>query len=124
MIPAPFDHVAPTSVEEALQALAQAAGDGKEVKVLGGGQSLIPVLRLRMAAPELLVDLSRVAGLRGVREDGDALVIGAMTTHDDVHHDAAVRRHARLLSLAAETVADPQVRHRGTFGGALVHAGR
>ncbi len=122
MIPAAFDHVAPTSVDEALQLLAHAASEGKDVKVLGGGQSLIPVLRLRMAAPELLVDLSRVEGLRGVRDDGDALVIGAMTTHDEVHHDPLVREHALLLSLAAETVADPQVRHRGTLGGALVHA--
>jgi carbon-monoxide dehydrogenase medium subunit len=122
VIPAAFDHVAPTSVDEALQLLAHAASEGKDVKVLGGGQSLIPVLRLRMAAPELLVDLSRVEGLRGVRDDGDALVIGAMTTHDEVHHDPLVREHALLLSLAAETVADPQVRHRGTLGGALVHA--
>ena len=122
MIPVAFDHVAPTSVDEALQALAQAASDGKDVKVLGGGQSLIPVLRLRMAAPELLVDLSKVDGLRGVRDDGDALVIGAMTTHDQVAKDASIKEHALLLSKAAETVADPQVRHRGTFGGALVHA--
>ncbi len=122
MIPVAFDHVAPTSVDEALQALAQAASEGKDVKVLGGGQSLIPVLRLRMAAPELLVDLSKVDGLRGVRDDGDALVIGAMTTHDQVAKDASIKEHALLLSKAAETVADPQVRHRGTFGGALVHA--
>jgi aerobic carbon-monoxide dehydrogenase medium subunit len=122
VIPAAFDHVAPTSVDEALQLLADAASEGKDVKVLGGGQSLIPVLRLRMAAPELLVDLSRVEGLRGVRDDGDALAIGAMTTHDEVHHDPLVREHALLLSLAAQTVADPQVRHRGTLGGALVHA--
>ena len=94
MIPAAFDYVAPTSVDEALQALAQAASDGKDVKVLGGGQSLIPVLRLRMAAPELLVDLSKVDGLRGVRDDGDALVIGAMTTHDQVAKDASIKEHA------------------------------
>lgn len=122
MIPAEFDYKAPTSVEEALSVLRDALAAETEVKVLGGGQSLIPVLRLRMAAPELVVDLSRIAELAGVRDDGDAIVIGAMTTHDDVSRDPLVRQHALLLSLAAETVADPQVRHRGTFGGALVHA--
>ncbi len=122
MIPAAFDYVAPTTLDEALSALGQAVSEGKDVKVLGGGQSLIPVLRLRMAAPELLIDLSRVEGLSGVRDDGDAIVIGAMTTHDEVHRHPLVHEHAALLSRAAETVADPQVRHRGTFGGSLVHA--
>ena len=74
MIPAPFDYVAPTTVEEALSALAEA---GEDAKVLAGGQSLLPVLRLRLAAPTLVVDLGRIEELRGVREDGDALVIGA-----------------------------------------------
>ena len=120
MIPAAFDYEAPGSVEEALQLLA-GAGD-REVKVLAGGQSLLPVLRLRMAAPDLIVDLGRVAELRGVRDDGDAIVIGAMTTHDDVTREPLIRQHALLLSLAAQTVADPQVRHRGTFGGSLAHA--
>jgi carbon-monoxide dehydrogenase medium subunit len=120
VIPAAFDYEAPGSVEEALSVLAGAAD--REVKVLAGGQSLIPVLRLRMNAPDLVVDLSRVAGLRGVRDDGDAIVIGAMTTHDDVTREPLVRQHALLLSLAAQTVADPQVRHRGTFGGSLAHA--
>lgn len=122
MIPAEFDYAAPTSLEEALGVLRDAAAAGTDVKVLGGGQSLMPVLRLRMAAPELVVDLRRVPGLAGVREEGDALVIGAMTTHDTVSRDPLVRRHALLLSLAAQTVADPQVRHLGTFGGNLVHA--
>jgi len=120
VIPAAFDYAAPTTVDEALQALA-GAGD-REVKVLGGGQSLLPVLRLRMATPELVVDLGRIPELRGVSEDGDALLIGAMTTHSTVNKDPLVRQHAALLSLAAGTVADEQVRHRGTFGGALVHA--
>ena len=120
MIPAPFDYVAPTTVDEALQALA-GAGD-REVKVLGGGQSLLPVLRMRLAAPELVVDLSRVEELRGVTEDGDVLTVGAMTTHDEVSRHPLLRQHALLLSLAAATVADPQVRHRGTLGGNLVHA--
>jgi carbon-monoxide dehydrogenase medium subunit len=113
MIPAPFDYFAPTSVEEALTLL----GRHEDAKVLAGGQSLIPVLRLRLAAPQVIVDLGRIEELRGVREDGDALVIGAMTTHSVVNSDPLVAEHARLLSLATETVADPQVRRRGPFGG-------
>jgi carbon-monoxide dehydrogenase medium subunit len=120
VIPAAFDYEAPTTVDEAVGLLA-GAGD-REVKVLAGGQSLLPVLRLRMAAPDLVVDLGRIAELRGVRDDGDALVIGTMTTHDDVTREPLIRQHALLLSLAAQTVADPQVRHRGTFGGSLAHA--
>jgi aerobic carbon-monoxide dehydrogenase medium subunit len=92
------------------------------VKVLAGGQSLIPVMRLRLAAPETVVDLTKVAELRGVREEGDAIVIGAMTTHSDVLSDPLIARYAPLLAQATETVADRQVRHRGTFGGALAHA--
>lgn len=122
MIPAPFDYAAPASVEEAVSTLSGLTSSGTDVKVLAGGQSLLPVLRLRMAAPETIVDLGRIEELRGVREDGDALVIGAMTTHDTVTRDPLVRQHALLLALAAETVADPQVRHRGTFGGSLAHA--
>jgi carbon-monoxide dehydrogenase medium subunit len=118
MIPAAFDYHAPTSVEEALQLLAS-SGD---VKVLAGGQSLIPVLKLRLAAPEVIVDLGRIDSLRGIREEGDTLVIGAMTAHDDVARSSVVAEHALLLSKAVKTVADPQVRHRGTFGGALAHA--
>jgi carbon-monoxide dehydrogenase medium subunit len=78
MIPAPFAYARPTTVDEALQAI---ASGGEDVKIMAGGQSLIPVMRLRLAAPETVVDLSRVAELRGVRDDGDAIVIGAMTTH-------------------------------------------
>jgi aerobic carbon-monoxide dehydrogenase medium subunit len=120
VIPAAFDYEAPASVDEALQVLA-GAGD-REVKVLAGGQSLMPVLRLRLAAPELVVDLGRIVELRGVRDDGDAVVIGAMTTHDDVTREPLIRQHALLLAEAARTVADPQIRHRGTFGGSLAHA--
>ena len=118
MIPAAFDYHAPTSVEEALQLL----GSSDDVKVLAGGQSLIPVLKLRLAAPEVIVDLGRIESLRGIREEGDDLVIGAMTLHEDVARSSVVATHALLLSKAAQTVADPQVRHRGTFGGALAHA--
>ncbi len=119
MIPAAFDYEAPTTVEDALALLA-GAGD-REVKVLAGGQSMLPVLRMRMASPDVVVDLGRIEALRGVREDGDAILIGAMTTHDEVVRNPLIREHALLLSLAAETVADPQVRHRGTFGGSLAH---
>ncbi|MGQ0839338.1 FAD binding domain-containing protein [Actinokineospora sp.] len=119
MIPSAFDYVAPTSVDDAVRALAEA---GEDAKVLAGGQSLLPVLRMRLAAPTVLIDLGKVAELRGVREDGDAIVIGAMTTHYDVQRDAMVHEHARLLQVATDTVADPQVRHRGTFGGSIAHA--
>jgi carbon-monoxide dehydrogenase medium subunit len=119
MIPAAFDYHAPTSVEEALRLLAES---GDDVKVLAGGQSLLPVLKLRLAAPEVVVDLGRIDALRGVREDGVALVIGAMTPHHEVASDPLVQQHALLLREATRTVADPQVRHRGTFGGALAHA--
>lgn len=119
MIPAPFDYVRPSTVDEAVQALAAA---GEDAKVLAGGQSLLPVLRMRLATPTMLIDLGRVAELRGVREDGDTLVIGAMTTHYDVQRDALVASHAALLKEATDTVADPQIRHRGTLGGAIAHA--
>ncbi|HEY8302893.1 MAG TPA: xanthine dehydrogenase family protein subunit M [Jatrophihabitans sp.] len=119
MIPASFDYARPTSVSEAVSALGAAGEDGK---VLAGGQSLIPVLRLRLAYPSTIVDVGRIEELRGVRDDGDAIVIGAMTTHDSVMNDALVQQHAPLIAQATATVADPQVRHRGTFGGALAHA--
>ena len=122
MIPAQFEYHAPTTVDEALRLLAEVEASGRDVKVLGGGQSLLPVLRLRMAAPEVVVDLNKIPDLRGVREEGDAVVIGAMTTHDNMTREPLVRQHALLLSVASATVADPQVRHRGTFGGAIVHA--
>jgi carbon-monoxide dehydrogenase medium subunit len=119
VIPADFEYVAPTTLAEAVAALGEA---GEDAKILAGGQSLIPVLRLRLAFPTTLVDLSRVAELRGVTDDGGALVIGAMTKHSDVIEDPLVQQHAPLLAVATSTVADPAVRHRGTFGGALAHA--
>ena len=119
MIPVAFDYTAPSTVDEAVRALAEA---GEDAKVLAGGQSLLPVLRMRLAAPTTLIDLGKISELRGVREDGDALVIGAMTTHYDVQRDHLVAEHASLLKKATDTVADPQVRHRGTFGGSIAHA--
>src|SRR5699024_9765654 len=119
MIPVDFHYHAPASLAEALDVLSQAGDEGQ---VLAGGQSLIPVLKLRMAAPETLIDLGRVPELTGVTDDGDAITIGAMTPHDVIAHNPLVREHAALIAEATATVADPQVRHRGTFGGALVPA--
>lgn len=119
MIPPAFDYVRATSVDEAVGALAQ---NGDDAKVLAGGQSLLPLLRLRLAYPSVLVDVGGVADMRGVRDDGDAIVIGAATRHADVIADPLVRQHAPLIGLATQTVADRQVRHRGTFGGSLAHA--
>jgi aerobic carbon-monoxide dehydrogenase medium subunit len=119
MIPAKFEYLAPTSVEDALSALAE---HGDDAKLIAGGQSLLPVLRMRLNAPEMVIDLGKIDSMRGVREDGDAIVIGALTTHSDVVTDAVIKEHALLLSRAAAEVADNQVRHRGTFGGALAHA--
>jgi carbon-monoxide dehydrogenase medium subunit len=119
MIPAVVDYVKPSSVDEALSAL---SAGGEDAKVLAGGQSLIPLLRLRLAAPSLLVDLTGIAEMRGIREEGDSIVIGAMTTHSTVLNDPLVARYATLVAQATATVADRQVRHRGTFGGSLAHA--
>src|SRR5689334_2062393 len=119
MIPVAFDYLRPSTVEDAIAALTDAGDEGK---VLAGGQSLLPVLRLRLAAPSVLVDLGGMPQLRGVRDEGDAIVIGAMTTHDEVCSSPVVLEHAPLLAQAARTVGDRQVRHRGTLGGSLAHA--
>jgi aerobic carbon-monoxide dehydrogenase medium subunit len=119
VIPAAFDYVAPTTVEAALAALAQY---GDEAKIIAGGQSLLPVLRMRLNAPEWIIDLGKIESLRGIRDDGDAIVIGAMTPHSVVGSDPLVAEHAALITKAVEHLADAQVRHRGTFGGALAHA--
>jgi carbon-monoxide dehydrogenase medium subunit len=119
MIPAKFDYVRPGSLDEAVRALADG---GDEAKVIAGGQSLLPLLRLRLAYPELLVDLAGLAELRGVTDAGDSLLIGARTTHYQLIHDPLVAEHCGLLAQATGTVADPAIRHRGTLGGALAHA--
>jgi carbon-monoxide dehydrogenase medium subunit len=119
MIPATFDYVRAGSIDEAVAALGE---HGDDAKVMAGGQSLIPLLRLRLAYPEIVVDVGRVAEMRGVRDEGEHLVIGALTTHAELIDDALVRAHCGLIAEAAGTVADPAVRHRGTFGGALAHA--
>lgn len=119
MIPSKFDYVKPSSVADAITALRDG---GDDAKILAGGQSLIPVLRLRLAAPSVLIDLGGIPELRGVREDGDRIAIGAMTSYYDVIRDDLVKQHVTLLAQATETVADNQVRHRGTLGGSLAHA--
>ncbi len=119
MIPAKFDYVRPGSLDEAVRALADG---GDDAKIIAGGQSLLPLLRLRLAYPELLVDLAGVDELRGVTDAGDALLIGARTTLYQLVHDPLVAEHCGLLAQATSTVADPAVRHRGTIGGALAHA--
>ena len=119
MIPAKFDYVRPSSLADAVQAL---SGGGDDAKVIAGGQSLLPLLRLRLAYPELLVDIGGLGELTGVRDAGDALVIGAMTTMYSLIRDPLVRAHCGLIAAAAGTVADPAVRHRATIGGSLAHA--
>jgi carbon-monoxide dehydrogenase medium subunit len=119
MIPAKFDYVRPGSLDEAVSAL---AGGGDDAKVIAGGQSLLPLLRLRLAYPELLVDVGGLDELRGVTDAGDSLVIGARTTHHQLVRDPLITEHCGLLAQAAATVADPAVRHRGTLGGSLAHA--
>jgi carbon-monoxide dehydrogenase medium subunit len=119
MIPAKFDYVRPSSVDEAVRALAEG---GEDAKVIAGGQSLLPLLRLRLAYPELLVDVGGLGDLRGVRDNGDSLLIGALTTHDDLMNDPLIAAHCGLIAQAAGMVADPAVRHRASIGGALAHA--
>jgi aerobic carbon-monoxide dehydrogenase medium subunit len=119
MIPAKFEYVRPSSVQDAVSAL---AGGGEDAKVIAGGQSLLPLLRLRLAYPSLLVDVAGLDDLRGVADDGDSLLIGARTTHYQVVHDPLIAQHCGLLAQAAATVADPAVRHRGTIGGSIAHA--
>jgi carbon-monoxide dehydrogenase medium subunit len=119
MIPVAFDYEKVNTVDEAVAAL---VAGGEDAKIIAGGQSLMPVLRLRMAAPEVLIDISDVAEMQGVSDAGDAIVIVAGTTHHAVMNDPLVKAHAPLIAMTTETVADPQIRHRGTFGGALAHA--
>ncbi|MET9629172.1 xanthine dehydrogenase family protein subunit M [Lentzea sp. NPDC006480] len=119
MIPAEFRYLCPSTVDEAVRMLAE---EGEDAKIIAGGQSLVPVLRMRLAAPTALIDIGGLTELTGVRDDGDSLFIGAMTTHYEVQRDHLIHDHALLLKLVTDTVADPQVRHRGTFGGSLCHA--
>ena len=113
MIPAEFDYVAPDSVEEAVSQLAEG---GEDAKLLAGGHSLLPLMKVRLAAPTMLVDLKNVPGLRGVSSEDSVLRIGAMTPHAEL-----ANARAGLLARAAGLIADQQVRNRGTVGGSLAH---
>jgi aerobic carbon-monoxide dehydrogenase medium subunit len=119
VIPAPFDYVRADSAEAALAALTE---HGDDAKILAGGQSLLPLMKLRLAVPSVIVDVSRASELSYVRDDGDALAIGALTRHHDVATNNAVRSAAAILAHAASLVGDPQIRHRGTIGGSAAHA--
>jgi carbon-monoxide dehydrogenase medium subunit len=118
VIPAPFAFVRATSVDEALAALTE---HGDEAKLLAGGHSLLPLMKLRLATPSVLVDVNDVGDLAGVELDGDQVTVGALTRHCDLVTSPVLREHLPLLCAAAETVGDPQIRHRGTIGGSIAH---
>ncbi len=118
MIPAPFDYVRADSAEAALAALAE---HGDEAKLLAGGHSLLPLMKLRLAVPSVLVDIGRLEDLSYLRDEGDEIAIGALTRHRDLETSPLLAEHLPLLAHATSQVGDPQVRHRGTFGGALAH---
>ncbi len=118
MIPAAFDYERASSLEEALSLLAE---HGDEAKLLAGGHSLLPLMKLRLATPSVLVDLGRLEELAYVRDEGERLAIGSLTTHHDLSRNALVRRHLPVLAHVAGQIGDPQVRHRGTIGGSLAH---
>jgi carbon-monoxide dehydrogenase medium subunit len=119
MIPAAFDYVRAGSAEEAISLIGQ---HGEDAKFLAGGHSLLPLMKLRLAQPSVLVDIGRLKDLSYIREDGDVIAIGALTRHMDVQNSDLLAQHAPLLAHAAGFVGDPQVRHRGTIGGSIAHA--
>ena len=118
MIPAAFAYARADSVDDAVALLAE---HGDDAKLLAGGHSLLPLMKLRLATPSVLVDVGRLRDLSFVRDDGDTVAIGGLTRHHDVEGHAFVREHVPLLAAAAGEVGDPQVRHRGTLGGSLAH---
>jgi carbon-monoxide dehydrogenase medium subunit len=118
VIPLAFDYEVAESVDHAIELLGQ---HGDEAKLLAGGHSLLPIMKLRLAAPTALIDLGRIADLNYVRDEGDHLAIGAMTRHCDVERDATLKEHCGLIAYTASLVGDPQVRHRGTIGGSISH---
>jgi aerobic carbon-monoxide dehydrogenase medium subunit len=118
MIPKSFDYYAPESLDEAIRLL----GETDDAKVLAGGQSLLPMMKLRLAAPTVLVDITKLSELSYVRAEGDRLAIGALTTHDAVEHERAVREKFTAVNDAVVRIGDQQVRNRGTIGGSACHA--
>jgi aerobic carbon-monoxide dehydrogenase medium subunit len=119
MIPAVFDYVAPATLEEALGLLAEHPDDAK---ILAGGHSLIPAMKLRLAQPAMLIDIGRVKDLAYIKEDGGAIRIGAMTTHYQLESNERLKEVCPLLPECAATIGDVQVRNKGTIGGSLAHA--
>ena len=119
MIPAAFDYVRADSAEHAISLIGQ---HGEDAKFIAGGHSLLPMMKLRMAQPSVLVDIGRLADLSYIRDAGDHIAIGALTRHIDVEKSAVLAEHAPLLAHAAGHVGDPQVRHRGTIGGSIAHS--
>ena len=119
MIPAAFDYVRATSADEAVALLAE---HGDDAKLLAGGHSLLPLMKLRLASPAVLIDVGRLADLAYVRDGGDHVAIGALTRHRDVERSALLAAEVPILAHVAGLVGDPQVRHRGTIGGSLAHA--
>ncbi len=119
MIPAEFDYVRPESVDAAVALLGER---GDDASVLAGGHSLLPLMKLRFAVPELLIDIGRLEELQYVRLDGDEIAIGAGTRHSTLETSELLHAECPLLPAVARTVGDPQVRHRGTLGGSLAHA--
>jgi len=117
VIPAPFDYVVAEHPDHAIELL----GKREDAKLLAGGHSLLPAMKLRLARPALLVDIGRIGDLSYVREDGDTIAIGALTRHKDVAGAALLREHCPIMSFTAGQVGDPQVRHRGTIGGSIAH---
>ncbi len=118
MIPVAFDYEVADSVDHAIQLLGQ---HGEDSKLIAGGHSLIPIMRLRLAAPSVLIDLDRLEDLRYVRDEGDHLAIGALTRHRDVHNNELVQEHCGIVGYTAGLLGDPSVQHRGTIGGTLAH---
>jgi carbon-monoxide dehydrogenase medium subunit len=119
VIPAAFDYVRAGSAEEAVSLIGQ---HGEDAKFLAGGHSLLPLMKLRLAQPSVLVDIGRVSDLSYIRDGGDHVAIGALTRHRDVETSDLLHEHVPLLAHAASHVGDPQVRHRGTIGGSIAHA--
>jgi carbon-monoxide dehydrogenase medium subunit len=118
MIPASFEYRRAGSVEDAIELL----GGDEDAKLLAGGHSLIPAMKLRIARPSSLVDIGRLGDLRYVREDGDRIAVGALTRHAELAADLLLEGSCAVLGHAAREVGDPQVRHRGTIGGSVSHA--
>src|SRR5437870_7047921 len=119
MIPAAFDYVVPRTLPEAVAELVK---HGQEAKVLAGGHSLIPLMKLRLSTPSFLVDLGRIGNLNYIREEDGHIAIGALTSHHDIEFSELLKQKLSLLTSAASQIGDPQVRNRGTIGGAAAHA--